>query len=528
MAQKSQLDFRFSDLRIDPESPLPKQRQIYAALREAILDGKLNPNDVLPSTRELAGELGVSRNTVLAAYELLLAEGYIAGRGGAGTYVAQNAARHPASLPPERIEPRPLSSTAEVLLVEQLPDSWESPSVARPFRPSSPAFDAFPFTTWARILTHHSRGQGRFSVADGDTHGQLRLRRAITEHLRAARSCNCEPDQVFVTSGSQLGLFLCSMLLMDKDDAVWTEEPGFPDAHRTFRARTTRVIPVPVDSGGIDIEAGKALSPQPRVIYVTPTNQWPLGIVMPIQRRLALLQFAAERKAWIVEDDYAGDLRYDGKAYSTLQGLDEADRVIHLGTFSTTMLPGLRLGYILVPPDLVDAFAAARRIVDRYPNTLAQAGLTDFIERGLYHRHRRRCVGHGFARARHRLATAFANVRGSAGVARTAFRPCRGTARSYPGGYRRHRALFLNVGICADEHSEEERASNVVLAFPALSRYSPFTRVASVREWLMIAPIAAAVSEPCSIPGTRCTDAAAMRDVHPPPRFAEKMNVSDP
>jgi GntR family transcriptional regulator / MocR family aminotransferase len=387
MAQKSQLDFRFSDLRIDPESPLPKQRQIYAALREAILDGKLNPNDVLPSTRELAGELGVSRNTVLAAYELLLAEGYIAGRGGAGTYVAQNTARPPASLPPERIEPRPLSSTAEVMRVEQLPDSWESPSVARPFRPSSPAFDAFPFTTWARIVTHHSRGQGRFSVADGDTHGQLPLRRAITEHLRAARSCHCEPDQVFVTSGSQLALFLCSMLLIDKDDAVWTEEPGFPDAHRTFRARTTRVIPVPVDSSGIDIEAGKALSPQPRVIYVTPTNQWPLGIVMPIQRRLALLQFAAERKAWIVEDDYAGDLRYDGKAYSTLQGLDEADRVIHLGTFSTTMLPGLRLGYILVPPDLVDAFAAARRIIDRYPNTLAQAGLTDFIERGFYHRH---------------------------------------------------------------------------------------------------------------------------------------------
>jgi GntR family transcriptional regulator/MocR family aminotransferase len=174
---------------------------------------------------------------------------------------------------------------------------------------------------------------------------------------------------------------------MDADDPVWIEEPGFPDAQLTFKARTRRMIPVPVDRDGINIEAGTALSSHPRVIYVTPSNQWPLGYIMPIQRQLALLAFAAERQAWIIEDDYAGDLRYDGKSYATLQGLDEANRVIHIGTFSKTMLPGFRLGYVVVPPDLVDAFAAGRRILDRYPNTVAQVGLTDFIERGFYHRH---------------------------------------------------------------------------------------------------------------------------------------------
>jgi GntR family transcriptional regulator/MocR family aminotransferase len=386
MAPKSQLDFRFSDLRIDPKSPLPKHRQVYAGLREAILDGKLKPDDVLPSSRELARELGISRNTALAAYELLLAEGYIVGRGGAGTYVALNAAKPAALAHPERVEPRPLSAMADVLRVEW-PVSADIPSASMPFRPSSPAFDAFPFTTWARIVGRHTRESSRIALADGEILGYVPLRRAIAEHLQAARSCRCEPEQVFVTCGSQLGLFLCSMLLMDVDDPVWIEEPGYLEARLTFRARSKRVIPVPVDNAGLNIDAGKALSAQPRVIYVTAANQWPLGIMMPVQRRLALLQFAAETNAWIVEDDYAGDLRYDGKSYSTLQGLDEADRVIHLGTFSKTMLPGLRLGYVVVPPDLVDAFAAGRRILDRYPNTVAQAGLAEFFDRGFYYRH---------------------------------------------------------------------------------------------------------------------------------------------
>ncbi len=384
MARRSRLDFRFSGIRIDPASPVPKHRQVYHALREAVLEGRLRADDTLPSTRQLALELGVARNTVMTAYELLLAEGYLAGRGGAGTFVARNAVRPEAPAQAERIEPRALSSAADILRVLRLPAL--SP-IAEPFRPSSPAFDAFPFALWTQIHGRILRDKGATWTSEADPLGYLPLRKAIAQHLLAVRSFTCHPDQIIIVTGAQLGIFMCSMLLMEPNDPVWIEDPGYPHARLAFHTRTNRVIPVPVDDAGIDIEAGKALSSHPRVIYVTPTHQWPLGSTMPIQRRLALIEFAVQRGAWIVEDDYDGDLQYDRRTYAALSGLDESGHVIHVGTFTKTMHPGLRIGYVVLPSDLVDSFAAARQVLVRYPSAVTQATLAAFFEAGAYARH---------------------------------------------------------------------------------------------------------------------------------------------
>lgn len=374
----------YSGVRVDPKAAEPKHRQIYAALRVAILSGELCADEAIPSTRQLAQTIGVSRNTVLAAYELLLGEGFLLSRGGAGTFVAPNAARPAAPAAQTTIEPRPLSLTADALRVWQ---SWPIAQLARPFQPSAPAVDAFPIETWSRIIARHARTDPRRLMSEADPQGYLPLRNQIAHHLRSFRSCRCDAEQVIITTGAQLGYFLASMVLMDAGDPVWIEEPGYLGARVAFRARTSRVIPVPVDDAGLDIDAGRALSAEPRVIHVTPSHQWPLGGLMPVQRRLALLDYAASRRAWIVEDDYDGDLRYDGRTYAALQGLDEAQRVIHLGTFSKTIYPGLRLGYVVVPPDLVTSFVAARRTIDLFPNTMFQAVLAEFMERGLYAKH---------------------------------------------------------------------------------------------------------------------------------------------
>jgi GntR family transcriptional regulator / MocR family aminotransferase len=375
---------RVTDLRIEPDSPLPKHRQLFEGLRRAIREGKLGVDDELPSTRELARELGVSRNTALAAYEMLTAEGYVTSRGGAGTFVARNAVEARPAEPRAPVEPRPLSDLADMFRVFRLS---VPAGPARPFRASSPSIDAFPYAAWAHAAQRVLRRGERAWMSAGEPSGLAALRKAIARHVHAFRSTPCDPDQIIVTSGAQSGLFLCSMLLLDANDVVWIENPGYQHARWAFRTRTQRVIPVPLDEAGMDIEAGRGLSPQPRVIFTTPTHQWPLGIAMSATRKRSLLDFAARFGAWVIEDDYDGDLRFERKTYAALRSDDHANRVIHLGSFTETLTPGIRIGFLVVPPDLVDAFVAARQTVDRFPNPIAQAILADFIENGNYARH---------------------------------------------------------------------------------------------------------------------------------------------
>lgn len=388
MARRSRSEALGSGSSLDARSQLPKHRQVYVALRDAILNGSMAAHSPLPSTRQLASELGVSRNTVLAAYELLLGEGFVVSHGGAGTFVSPDAIRQEPirqeAAPPE---PRALSALADELRVRRAP-SASNP--ARAFRPSSPAVDLFPATAWSRMLSRALRVGGPGDMTDGDVAGYRPLRERVAEHLRVSRSCRCSYEQVIITTGGQLALALCAMLLIDPSDAVWYEEPGYPEGRLAYGMITRRFIPVPVDQSGIDIAAGKRLSPKPRIIYTTPQHQWPLGSQMPVQRRLALLEFATACGAWIVEDDYDGDLRFDGKSYAALQSLDESQRVIHVGTFSKAFFPGLRIGYAVVPPDLIDAFTAGRSVLDRFPNTVAQIALAEFMDSGLYAKHVRR------------------------------------------------------------------------------------------------------------------------------------------
>jgi GntR family transcriptional regulator/MocR family aminotransferase len=380
----------------DPAAPVPLYRQLYDGLRDAILAGRLVAGTRLPSTRALAAELGLARATVVNAFEQLLAEGYVEGRVGAGTYVARtlpdDLLRARATAPPA---PRPAAGDARLsrrgaLLAATPATVAPSGGPPRAFRPGLPALDAFPFDLWARLLARRARRPPRDLPAYGDPAGYRPLREAIAGYLGAARAVACAPEQVIVTAGSQGALDLAARLLLDPGDPVWVEEPGYPGARGALLGAGARLIPVPTDGEGLVVADGIARCPAARLAYVTPSHQYPLGATLSLARRLALLAWAREAGARVLEDDYDSEYRYAGRPLAALQGLDDAGRVLYLGTFSKVLFPALRLGYLVVPPALVDAFAAARALVDRHPPALEQAALADFIAEGHFARHIRR------------------------------------------------------------------------------------------------------------------------------------------
>jgi GntR family transcriptional regulator/MocR family aminotransferase len=383
-------------LPLDSGAATPLFRQLYEGLRRGILDGTLGPGVRLPATRRLAGELGVSRNTVLNAYEQLLAEGYLEGKMGSGTYV-------PHSLPEEMLQVRSTAKPVRPTLSErrglsrrgdllaQTSTTVVRPTgVPRPFRPGIPALDAFPFETWMRLVARHHRRPPCDLLSYGQAAGYAPLRRAIAAHLGPARAVHCDPEQVLVLTGSQQGLDLIARLLLDPGDTAWVEDPGYPGARAALQGAGVHLIPVPVDGDGLDVAAGTARCSDARLVYVTPSHQYPLGVTMSLSRRLALLEWARRANAWVVEDDYDSEFRYAGRPLAALQGLDRDGRVFYLGTFSKSLFPALRLGYLVVPPDLVDAFVAARAVTDRQTATLTQAVVADFLQEGHFLRHIRR------------------------------------------------------------------------------------------------------------------------------------------
>ncbi|HEV8193670.1 MAG TPA: PLP-dependent aminotransferase family protein [Ktedonobacterales bacterium] len=382
--------------RLDPSETMPLHRQLYDALREAILRGQWRPGARLPATRTLASELGLSRTTVVTAMQQLVAEGYVDGRVGSGTYVAGTlpdtllrAETVRAAVPSLRPSPRALSHRGRTLIAASDRVQGDVRPV-RPFRTGTPALDVFPWRTWGAIERRLARRDRATLRGYGNPAGYGPLRRAVADYLGAARAVCCEPKQVIIVPGAQQALDLVTRILLDPGDAVWFEDPGYHRARRALTAAGVELVPVPVDAEGLDVAAARARRRDARLAYVTPSHQFPLGVTMSLARRLALLQWADAMGGWILEDDYDSEYRYDGRPLAALQGLDTAGRVLYAGTFSKVLFPGLRLGYLVVPPDLVDAFAKARELIDLGAPILPQAVVAEFITAGHFARHLRR------------------------------------------------------------------------------------------------------------------------------------------
>jgi GntR family transcriptional regulator / MocR family aminotransferase len=366
----------------------PLFRQIYQQLRAAILSQDLRPGTKLPSTRQLAAQLKVSRSAVVSAYEQLLAEGYASGRVGSGSYVSSDLPEPAEGRSPKRGKrvaaadrPSPLSKD----LVDVTTQDEE-----RPFNLGRTLVDARTTALWRKSSARVFRLLGHDHFGYSDPRGLPGLRKAICDYLRAARAVRCEPEQIVVTAGTQHAIDLVIRVLYQGGLEAWIEDPGYALTRYALAAAGVKARAIPVDAGGIDVAAGIKIAPKARAVFVTPSHQFPTGVVLSMARRLELLNWASEAKAWIVEDDYASEFRYGGRALASLQGLDANGRVIYVGTLNKALFPGLRLGYAVVPSALLKPFTTARYLADRQPSSLAQAVVADFIEEGHFAAHLRR------------------------------------------------------------------------------------------------------------------------------------------
>jgi GntR family transcriptional regulator / MocR family aminotransferase len=383
-----------------PDSNVPLYQALYTHMRAAILSGELKDGMKLPSTRALADELNVSRNTVLNAYRQLLAEGYLESREGSGTFVAHVlpdlllTAPHPDWRTPKaarhsRAEsPRPFfSARAQAQIAVSQPPTVGKP---RPFLAEVPALDAFPYQLWSRLVVRQARRMPVNSFMYQDSAGYRPLREAIAAHVAVSRQVHCTLEQVMIVPGSQGALDLATRMLVNAGDPVWMEDPGYPGARGAFLGAGAHIVPVPIDDEGLVVDIGIERASQARLVYLTPSHQFPLGVTMSLARRLALLDWAKRANAYILEDDYDSEFRFATRPLATLQGLDDAERVIYIGTFSKVLFPSIRIGYMILPPALVDPILKVRRLVDIHSPMLEQAVLADFLAEGHFRRHLRR------------------------------------------------------------------------------------------------------------------------------------------
>jgi GntR family transcriptional regulator/MocR family aminotransferase len=379
---------------VNRKAQKPLHRQIYDAYRTAIVDGSLSPRQRIPSTRVLASELGVSRFPVLNAYAQLLAEGYFESRVGAGTVVSSSlldqftsSAPTGARLAATRSGPRPVASRSSILpRLEGSPwlRGWGA------FGVGQVAFSQFPLHIWSNLVARRCRNMDARSFHYGDQMGSEALRTTIAGYLRTTRSLHCKAEQVMIVGGSQQALEISARVLLDPGNRVWVEDPGYHLARDVFALTGCHLVPVPVDKEGLDVAVGIKRCRKARAAFVTPSHQFPLGVTMSASRRFQLLDWAQKTGSWIIEDDYDSEYRYESLPIASLQGLDANSRVIYIGTFSKVLFPSLRLGYVVIPSDLVDRFRAIRRVMDLGPPTFYQEVLADFISEGHFARHIRR------------------------------------------------------------------------------------------------------------------------------------------
>ncbi len=392
----------------------PANRLLYDCLRGAILDGTLPAATRLPPSRDLARELGLSRNTIVFAYDQLLAEGYVRSRVGSGTFVAEvfpdaytTVAARTASVPPpgpgavvNTANPTPmppLSQRARGLLgrISAAPVQWGA------FMPGVPDVTAFPHRRFAQILAQHARSGSPSLRSYATSGGHPALQRSLAHYLRQARSVNGEPGQILITEGIHQAIDLVTRLLADPGDAAWVEDPGYWGTRSILGMNGVEARALPVDVDGLQIPDGTPDDARLKLAFVTPSHQYPLGCVMSLTRRLALLEAARRRQLWVVEDDYDSEFRFAGQPIPSLQGLVDDAPVIYVGTFSKTLYPGLRTAYMVLPPALADTFRSAQMELYRGGHLLEQAALAGFMDSGQYAAHIRRMrILYGARRAR--------------------------------------------------------------------------------------------------------------------------------
>lgn len=379
-------------LPLEQEREEPLYLQLYQALREAILNGLLNAGTQLPPTRVLATELAVSRTTVTTAFEQLLAEGYLEARVGSGTFVASTLPEEMLAVRTQQPSPQTREKSPRLSRLSQRIQYAPrlQASSARAFQPGLPELEAFPFDVWSRLAARRYQRPPFELLSYGDPAGYRPLRDAIAQYLTTSRAVRCQPEQVLIVSGVQQAIDITARTLLDEEDVVWIEDPGYPRAREVLRSAGARVVSLPLDQEGLMIQAGSQRSEVARLVYVTPSHQYPLGITMSLARRLELLAWARREDAWILEDDYDSEFRYRGHPLTSLQGLDRHGQVIYMGTFSKVLFPALRLGYLVLPPELVEPFLATRAVCGRHSPTLEQAIVADFITEGHFLRHIRR------------------------------------------------------------------------------------------------------------------------------------------
>lgn len=385
----------FSFLDLDKSSPIPLFQQMNTQIRQAVLSGRLPSHIRLPSSRVLALDIGVSRTTVVTAFEQLIAEGYLESRIGAGTYVAGDLAEiigYPPSRPnaggADKTRRASKLSRRGTLLAKTI--SYETPVKPGSFLPNQPAYDQFPFAIWSRFVARKNRNPSYESLNYGNAAGYLPLRQAIADHLRHARGINCDSGQVIVVTGAQIALSLSTWVLMDPGDEVIMENPSLLATRDMIIGFGGKVVNAPVDKNGMNFNAAISKAPNARMAIVTASNQYPLGVTLSLSRRLEMLAWANQKEGWIIEDDYDSEFRFSGAPLEPMQTIDQNGRVIYVGTFSKVLFPSLRIGYLVVPPDLADAYCAAVHLLNRSAPTLDQAALAEFINNGHFSAHIRR------------------------------------------------------------------------------------------------------------------------------------------
>lgn len=437
--------------RLGQQTRLPLHRQLYEALRRAILDGKLGADERLPSSRDLVQDLGLSRNTVVAALNQLSVEGYLVSRVGSGTFVNPNV--------PQPVRRAGRSAVHRSARLSHRGDALSTRFSAsdlevQPFTPGIADFSAFPVALWQRLQNKHWRMTYPDMLDYSSAGGYAPLRRAITDYLRVFRSVPVDMDQVIITSGTQESLGLCAQLLADHGDTVWLEDPAYWGAAKAFMATGLTLHAVPVDAQGMAPRARDQATPA-RLIYVTPSHQYPTGAVMSLQRRQQLLSLASQHQAWVLEDDYDSEFRFSGPPIASLAGLDTQARVIYLGSFSKVLYPGLKLGYMVVPKGLIAAFKRVHYDLNRPGQIPVQAALAEFIE-----------MGH-FASALRRARQSYAQRRQ---CLLSALQPCLGE-QAHISGAEQGLHLCLRLPGAVDDLALCARLAKLGLTVRPLSRY---------------------------------------------------------